>query len=158
MGKEQIIYEIQGSVPEPYIVKVSFEPLTISCTCTAAINGLVCRHRTGILSGENPGIIKGDISLLSKIKKTAESTDIFENLGKYENTKNERKKVLKKVESVFKNYREARENLALNKVKTDRAVIKCREALESAIDESIEAEKAVLKDIEVLQTVFIRPF
>jgi len=157
MENNQIIFEVQGSAPDPYIIKINFEPFTISCTCTAAENGLLCKHRLGILSGENPGIIKGDVSLLPKIKKMMDETVFSEMLAKYENTKKERINALKRTDYAYKNYREAREDFALKKVKTDRNIEKCRVALETAIDEGIEAEKAVNKTLEVLQTVFVRP-
>ena len=156
-NKNPVIYEIQGSAADPYVVNINFEPFTISCTCTAGQSGLICKHRLGILAGEKSGIIKGDISLLPNIKQIVGETVLFDMIKKYDDTRNERKNALKRADYAFKNYKEARENFALKKVKTDRAVIKCREALETAIDENIEAEKAVIKTLELLQTVFIRP-
>ena len=157
MSHNPITYEVQGSAPDPYVVKITFEPFTISCTCTAAISGFLCKHRTEILAGENPGIVNGDLSFLPKIKKAMDETVLSEMLGKYDYVRNEKKNSLKRADYAYKNYREAREDFALKKVKTDRAVIKCKEALETAIDENIEAERAVLKALEALQTVFVRP-
>jgi uncharacterized Zn finger protein len=154
---DSITYEIQGSSPDPYVVTIGFDPFTISCTCTAAENGWPCKHRIGILSGENSGIVKGDLSLLPKIKSMIAGTVLFEMLAKYDNVRNEKKNAVKRADYAFKNYRESREDFALKKVKTDRNVTKYREALESAIDEDIEAERAVMKALETLQTVFIRP-
>ena len=153
-----INYEIQGSSPEPYIVVLNFKPFTISCTCAAGKSGLPCRHRIGILNGENPGIIKGDISLLPKIKQITETTNLSEMFKSYEIVKNNKKAAKKAAENAFKKYVDARENFALKSVKTEKAVIKCREALEAAIDENIEAEKAVIEFLNELRTVFIFPF
>jgi uncharacterized Zn finger protein len=157
MKNNQIVYEIQGSAPDPYIVTVNLEPFTISCTCTAGINGLPCKHRIGVLSGENPGIVKGDISFLPKIAKLVQCTNIFELLKNYDTAKNQKKNAVKRADYAFKNYREARENFALKKVKTDKAIIKCREALETAIDQDIEDEKLVMDTLKALNTVFVRP-
>jgi len=151
----EITYKIQGSAPHPYLVKINMEPLTIACDCSAGMNGLPCRHRKSILSGENTGIIEGDISHLPKIKKIAESINIFETLKKYDDYG--KKKNLKKLNTPFKNYYEARVALALKKVKTDKAVIKYRMALEAAIDENLEAEKAFLEIDKAVKDVFIRP-
>jgi hypothetical protein len=133
------------------------EPFTISCTCTAGENGLPCRHRIGILSGENPGIVSGDVSLLPKIAELVQQTNLFKLLNDYDVAKNQKKNAVKRADYAFKNYREAREDFALKKVKTDRAVTKCREALENVIDQDIEDEKLVKNVLKALQTVFVRP-
>jgi len=59
---QELTYLVQGSSPDPYVVKVLLSPLSISCTCAAAENGLPCKHRTAILHGADLDIIKGDRS------------------------------------------------------------------------------------------------
>ena len=154
---EKAVFEIQGSSLDLYVVTVHFSPLTISCTCTAGQNGLICKHRLGILSGENPGIVKGDLSLLPKIKATAAETPLSEMFEKYDSAKEAKKAAIKKAEAAFKNYREAREDLAQKKAKTDKAVLKHREAMEAAIDKTAETETAAAAALKELQTIFIFP-
>ena len=54
---------VQGSAPAPYVVTVSREGdnLTATCTCQAAVNGLICKHRLRILQGVMDGVV-GDRS------------------------------------------------------------------------------------------------
>jgi uncharacterized Zn finger protein len=154
---DTIIFKVKGSSPEPYTIKINFEPFTISCTCQAGYSGFICKHRMSILYGANVNIVDGDISLLPKIEKMIKETVLFDMIEKHENAKKERVKVLKFINNAFKDYREAREDFILKKVKTDKAINKYREALENAIDNGAESEKEVEKTLELLQTVFIRP-
>ena len=160
MSHNLITYEIQGSAPDPYILKISLDPFTISCTCPAALNGLLCKHRLGIVYGKPAGlqIIKGDLSFLPQIHAGLKETDFFDMLKHHDKIKVEKKNALKKADSAYKSYREARENFVLKRVKTDKAVVRCNKAFETAIDESIEAEKVYLETLKPLQAVFIRPY
>jgi hypothetical protein len=156
MNGNQIVYEIQGSAPDPYVVTVNIEPFTMSCTCTAGLNGLPCKHRIGILSGQASGIVKGDISLLAKIAKMAQCTNIFDLLQNYDTAKNQKKNAVKRADYAFKNYREARENCGLKRIKTSKAVERCLAALEDAIEQDVEDEKAVDNALKALRTFFVR--
>jgi hypothetical protein len=88
------VYLVQGSSSEPYIIRVLLSPLQISCNCTAADNGLPCKHRISILKGENPGIVTGDMSKLAVIAKAAKETNVFELLEQYEAAKKTLKAVI----------------------------------------------------------------
>ncbi|GHV79157.1 hypothetical protein AGMMS49944_09480 [Spirochaetia bacterium] len=156
MGVEAI-YQVQGSSPEPYIIKIDLDNFTISCTCTAAEHGLPCKHRIKILSGENPGIIQGDISLLPKLAQWANGTNIFDIIQTYETAKNELKNAHKKMDYAFKNYRDARIQLLLKQKKNDKAVIRTRDTLEATIDEGLPAEQDLEAIHDELSKVFIRP-
>jgi len=158
MAKEtKLVYLVQGSSSEPYTVTFYLDPFSISCNCAAGENGIPCKHRISILKGSDPGIIEGDKSFLVKIAKMTKCTNLFKLLDSYDNAKKERINALKRADYAYKNYREAREDFSLKKLKTDKKTEKCREALEFAIDEGIEAEKTVNETLKSLQTVFIKP-
>jgi len=63
---EEITFQIQGSAPEPYVVRFRRNGNNISahCTCPAGAVGQYCKHRTRIIEGCDEGIVslnKGDI-------------------------------------------------------------------------------------------------
>jgi len=144
---EKLTYHVKGSAPEPYIVEVVLSPLLISCTCQAAANGLPCKHRILILSGKDPGIADGDKSKLESINKAAEASGVFGLLKNYEDAKDAGKAVSAVSEKAFLKYRTARLELLRKKVKTDRAVTKARDEMETAIEKiiptSLETDKAL---------------
>ena len=56
---DELVFQVQGSAPEPYVITIrrrDGEVLAL-CTCQAGENGLHCKHRIAILSGENPGVL-----------------------------------------------------------------------------------------------------
>ena len=138
---DEIIFQVQGSAPDPYIVKVTISPLSISCTCQAAEVGLPCKHRIGILSGDDPGIVAGDKSKLAAINKAAEAAGVFDLLKKYDDAKADKKALYNKLEKTFNRYRDARLELLQKKVKTDRAIVKARDTMEATIDALPAADK-----------------
>lgn len=153
---DEITYLVQGSSDEPYIVKFFSTPFSISCTCTAAENGLPCKHRKTILYGTDPGIIKGDKSRLGEIAAAAESSGVFGLLQAYDDAKAGEVIVNKKADGAFKKYRDARLDLIMARVKTDRAVVKAREGMEAAIEAITPAHKAAITALAALRGVFIR--
>ena len=150
----EIIYHVKGSVPDPYIVKVTISPLSISCTCQAAENGLPCKHRITILYGADPGIVEGDKSKLSAINKAAEAAGVFDLLKNYDNAKDERKIIDGKADKAFKKYRDARLELLQKRVKTDRAVVKARDEMESAIEALIPAADKIQATLKAIGGIF----
>jgi hypothetical protein len=150
-----MIFQVQGSEAVPYVVKVSLSPLTISCSCMAAMNGLPCKHRIGILSGKDPGIVSGDKSKLVEINSAAMNTDIFDRLQNYDNAKHAKAEIEKQAEKLFKSYLDARVRLALQEVKTDRSVIKTRQELEETIDKVAPAEVIIHEALAKVREVFI---
>ena len=155
--KPGLICLVQGSSPEPYQVIFYPEPFSISCTCQAGTAGTPCKHRLAILSGEDPGITVGDTSFLPKIAEMTKCTNLFHLLDIWEEAKKEKNNARKRTEYAFKVYKEERIKLLLKKVKTDRAVVKTLETLETAIENEAESETASAEALKVLSGVFIRP-
>jgi hypothetical protein len=131
---EKLTYHVQGSSPDPYIVEVTMSPFSISCTCQAAENSLPCKHRILILSGKDPGIVKGDKSKLESINKAAEAAGVFNLLKNYEDAKAAVRDITALSEKAFKKYRGARLEFLEKRVKTDRAVVKAQGEMEAAIE------------------------
>jgi hypothetical protein len=153
---EKIVYSVQGSSSDPYLVGVSLSPFTVECTCQAAEIGLPCRHRIKIISGEDPGIITGDKSRFPDIAAAAKKTPVFDLLEKYEGLKGDKKTVETAADKAFKKYRDCRIDLLQGKVKTDRAVVKAQGALESAIEAIIPVYKEIEEALAALRSIFIR--
>ena len=76
---EEIIFEVQGSAPEPY--RVSFfrrsnTNLSAYCTCPAGENGQYCKHRFTIMEGEQKGIVSTNADDVKIIRSWLIGTDI----------------------------------------------------------------------------------
>ena len=152
---EKIQYLVQGSSPEPYIVEATLYPLTISCTCQAAGNGLPCKHRLLILSGTDPGIIQGDKSRLAFIAEVAVGSNCSTLLNQYELAKKNKKKMEDVADKAFKKYRDAHLALLMQKVKTDRAIIKAKEDMDSAIAGIVPATREIQAALKALGVIFL---
>jgi hypothetical protein len=154
---EEFTYLVKGSEPDPYVVKVTTSPLAISCTCKAGENGLPCKHRKMILEGTDPGIVEGDKARLAEIAAVARASGVYELLKAYDNAKAEKKAVDDKADKAFRKYRDARVDLLMQRVKTDRAVVKARDGMEAAIESVISAYTAAETALGALRGVFTRP-
>ncbi|MDR0290575.1 MAG: SWIM zinc finger domain-containing protein [Treponema sp.] len=161
MGKSKtapgLVFFVQGSAPEPYQVIFYPEPFSISCTCQAGVSGIPCKHRIAILSGQNPGIVHGDLSFLPKIVEMTNCTNLFELLNLWEEGRKNKNNAKKRTDYAFKNYREERIRFLLKWVKTNRAVAKTLEALEAAIENEAENEKQIAETLKVISGVFVKP-
>jgi len=140
--KTDFVFLVQGSSLEPYVVKITLSPLSASCTCTAAVNGIPCKHRTTIMQGGDPGITQGDKSKLAQINQAAVNAGAFDALAEYDNAKAAEKSVAALSDKAFKKYRDAQLAFLLGQVKTDRAVIKAREGMEASIEALVSPAKA----------------
>jgi hypothetical protein len=154
---KELVYLVKGSEPDPYVVKVSFPPLQISCTCQAGENGLPCRHRKMILGGMDPGIVKGDKAALAEIAALADASGVSGLMESYEAAKAGKKAADDKADKAFRKYRDARLDLLMERVKTDRAVVKARDGMEAAIEATVSAWAAAEKALTALRVIFIRP-
>jgi predicted DNA-binding protein YlxM (UPF0122 family) len=153
----KLVYLVQGSSPEPYMVVFKPDPFSISCTCTAGVNGIPCKHRLTILAGADPGIIEGDKSFLPRIAEMVRHTNLSEILESYESIKKERQNTIKRTDYAFKNYKKERILFSASKKKDDRNLLKAREKMEESINQEI-ADNAQEEDIlKALRGVFIRP-
>lgn len=54
--------------------------LTITCTCTAASNGMHCKHRVALLTGDTSQIIAGDLDKIGSIRVMLVGSDVEEPL------------------------------------------------------------------------------
>jgi hypothetical protein len=146
---EQIQFQVQGSASDPYTVTITLSPLTASCTCPAGQFAAVCKHRTQILSGKDPGVVEGDMSLLSVIAETAAASEFPAALKEYEKAKSKLSTVEKTLEMVFKDWRNTRYRFALGELKTETTVKAAfkdlTDTLNKAVEIKLEAEKATGK-------------
>jgi hypothetical protein len=138
------MFNVSGSAPEPYTVKVSFDPFSISCTCQAGLTGTPCKHRIRILKGystDTVGIPPNKDEVLHRVNEIAQNLHIFELLDEYERVKKEVKENNLNSEKLFKKYREEMTRFALQQVKTDKNVAKAKVALDDAVEKGISTEK-----------------
>ncbi len=76
---DEIIFEVQGSAPEPYrvsFIRRSNANLSAYCTCPAGGNGQYCKHRFRIMEGEQQGIVSNNASDVKIIQSWLIGTDI----------------------------------------------------------------------------------
>ena len=153
-------FYIQGSADTPYTLELSLDPVTISCTCQAAVTGHPCKHRLQIINGQTENIIgltpaiKEGISVFSEIIR---KSDIPQYLENYEKAKTDAKLKNEKSEKAFKKYRAAITENALKKG-TEKAIKKASAELDAAIQECVNAAAETESIIQGLRTVFIFPF
>ncbi|WP_143054535.1 MULTISPECIES: hypothetical protein [Massilia] len=58
MNNNQVIFRVQGSGSEPYVVTFTrSDELYVSCTCSAGQLGQACKHRLSILNGDLSDIV-----------------------------------------------------------------------------------------------------
>jgi predicted outer membrane lipoprotein len=61
MNDSQLIFHVQGSNTDPYVVTVTkSDELLIFCTCSAGQLGQACKHRLSILSGDTSAIVSAN--------------------------------------------------------------------------------------------------
>jgi hypothetical protein len=118
---------------------------------------LPCKHRLAVLAGEDPGIVKGDVSFLSKIAELTKCTNLSELLEAWETARNEKKNAVKRADYAFKNYRETREEYGLKNVKAADMDIKFIEAVANTVDQCVECEKQIHEALKALHKIFIMP-
>jgi len=153
------VYKVMGSSGE-YTVVITLEPLTVSCTCMAAITGLPCKHRLKILDGLNPDFIEPQgnyISVLQKVARRAKKSGVFELLEAYEIAKKEKLELERKSDSAFKKYRSASLDLLTGKVKNDKAMQKAATMMGDAIGDIVPAEIKIKGILAEIGKILIRP-
>lgn len=93
---DSIIFEVQGSSPEPYtvtFVKRSDTSLSAYCTCAAGENGLYCKHRFSILDGITKAIVSENINEVETIKDWLQGTDVESAITKMQELETEQKRI-----------------------------------------------------------------
>jgi len=114
----------------------------------AAGHNVPCKHRTIILQGGDPGIIKGDTSKLTSVNEAAEASGVFGLLNDYDSAKSAEKFASSLSDKAFKKYRDARLRLLQGQLKTDKVVVKAMGELDASIEAlvpAIEKTKAAQK-------------
>ena len=96
---KEIEFLVKGSAAKPYIVTFLLDGLNLSayCTCTAGINGQYCKHRFGIIRGEEKGIISDNAADASIVASWLPGTDLkaaMDELAAAEQTHDPDKKAL----------------------------------------------------------------
>ena len=145
--KDTYEFRIQGSADEPYTVIITLSPMTAYCTCPAGVMGMdICKHRSQILLGKDPGIAEGDTALLPAIAEAAAGCGFPEVLKAYEKAKTDLAAVEKKTDNLFKNWRGSQYRFALKEIKTDKVIKSAFEDLTVALNEAVK-KKMVLESV-----------
>jgi uncharacterized Zn finger protein len=101
---EEIVFLVQGSEQEPY--KVTFKrqgtALTADCTCQAAINGLHCKHRLNLLTGETAQIVSDNKREVEVVLSWLKGTDLESLIAKVSETEKVFEKTKKELANLKK--------------------------------------------------------
>lgn len=75
---EEITFNVQGSAPEPYIVRFRKDGANLKarCTCPAGTVGQYCKHRIRILEGSDEGIISGSVGDINRVVAWLTGSDV----------------------------------------------------------------------------------
>lgn len=77
-NKNEVVFLVQGSQPDPY--KVTFskngDNLRGLCNCKAATNGMACKHRLDILTGDKKATATLDQENVKLVQKWLKGSDV----------------------------------------------------------------------------------
>lgn len=76
---EEVVFEVQGSAPEPYrvvFVRRSHGNLSAYCSCPAGQNGQYCKHRFAILEGTQKEFASSNAEDVKIVQSWLVGTDI----------------------------------------------------------------------------------
>lgn len=101
----KVEFLVQGSASEPY--KVVFQKtekgLIANCDCTASINGLSCKHRIEILSGNSAGIVSVNKNQVAEVASWFKGSELEKKIKEI-NAKEKQMDALKKeIQNLKKN-------------------------------------------------------
>jgi hypothetical protein len=150
---KRYFFTIQGSSAQPYKVCLTLEPLTISCTCTAAWSGQPCKHRIGILNGQDIGFGEAPENYQDILQKAAEQAarlGVPEKLELLQGIKALKQKLAKITDTEFKKYKEA-----LLSQKNEKTIIKTLENMNMAIAEEAPAYVKLEEVMADIHQIFI---
>ena len=75
-----LTFHVHGSQPDPYTVKLKRAEtgrLTVTCTCQAADNGLLCKHRVNLLAGEHAAVRRSaETKKLPRVREMLEGSNL----------------------------------------------------------------------------------
>lgn len=100
---EEIVFRVQGSAAEPYVVqfKKDGSNLIAKCDCPAGVIGQSCKHRLRILDGSNEGIISGNADEIERIVAWLKGSDVETTIRQLRDAE-ERQEVAKKEVAMLK--------------------------------------------------------
>ncbi len=69
---------VKGSADDPYrvVIEKNGDDLNAFCTCPAGENGQACKHRLRILSGNDEGVVGGDVNRIATVVDWVAGTDV----------------------------------------------------------------------------------
>lgn len=75
---KQVEFLVLGSAAEPYRVTFMLDGNNLSafCTCPAGENGQYCKHRFGILRGEEKGIVSNNVAKVKEVAAWLPGSDV----------------------------------------------------------------------------------
>ena len=141
MRNDHIFY-VQGREPDPYEIRVKLNPLSISCTCAAAMNGTPCKHRIQLLNGNPENVVAftaGSNEAISSIIETARNNGVMELLAEFDAAGKAEKNAGIANEKAFRSYRNEIRRRVLSETKTDKSITKATTKLNESTDKWIEA-------------------
>ena len=102
---EQFSFEVaSSSTGEIYHVGVTRDGtnLTCTCTCPAGQKRTACKHRLGILKGNDEGITGGDIESIQRMPRLLGGTDVEKAMSTLSDLELEMAELKKKVQEAKK--------------------------------------------------------
>ena len=102
---KEILFEVQGSASEPYVVifvKRSDTNLSAYCSCPAGRYGQYCEHPFNILDGVTTGIVSDNLDDVKIVQSWLSGTDVEEALIKLRKLEAEEKRLKKKLSTAKK--------------------------------------------------------
>ena len=102
---EEIVFEVQGSAPQPYrvvFVRRSQTSLSAYCSCPAGENGQYCKHRFAILDGVLEGLVSSNADAVKIIQSWLPGTNVEKSLLKMRGLEKEAARIKRELSSAKK--------------------------------------------------------
>ena len=93
---QEILFEVQGSAPEPYkviFVRRSERNLSAYCSCPAGEKRQYCKHRFNILAGITEKIVSGNEADAKTVQSWLPGTDIEQAIHRVQELEMEAEKI-----------------------------------------------------------------
>jgi len=102
---QEIIFRVQGSASEPYIVsfvKRANGNVSAYCTCPAGENAQSCKHRINILTGKSSGVVSDNQDAVMIVSSWLAGTDVEAAMLKLSKLEKEEERIKKELSSAKK--------------------------------------------------------
>jgi hypothetical protein len=88
--KMKLIFKVQGSALEPYIVEFWREGnnLTTNCSCPTGENKMYCKHRLNLIGGNSINLISKNIEDIERLRILVQGTDVEETISSINKSEN----------------------------------------------------------------------